>query len=134
MLKKILPVLLLGIAAGAVFQLKNHKQTAGSADPATENPALPKLLDLGAGKCVPCKAMAPILDEMKLTFAGRLQVEFIDIWENKDAGERYAVRMIPTQIFYDADGNELFRHEGFFSRDEMLNQWEQLGYTFAEAE
>ena len=96
----------------------------------TEN--LPRLLDLGAGKCVPCKAMAPILDEMAATFAGQLNVEFIDVWENEAAKEEYEIRMIPTQIFFDAEGNELFRHEGFYSREEMLAKWQELGFEFAE--
>jgi thioredoxin 1 len=99
---------------------------------AAETEALPRLLDLGAGKCVPCKAMAPILDEMAVTFAGQLHVEFIDVWENEGISEKYGVRMIPTQIFYDADGNELFRHEGFYARHDMLKKWKELGFEFME--
>jgi thioredoxin 1 len=38
--------------------------------------------------------------------------------------------MIPTQIFFDADGNELFRHEGFYARADMLAKWQELGYEF----
>ncbi|MCF7849817.1 MAG: hypothetical protein K9M45_13280 [Kiritimatiellales bacterium] len=95
---------------------------------------LPKLLDLGAGKCVPCKMMAPILDEMKETFSGKLDVEFIDVWENEGVGSTYGIRMIPTQIFYDAEGNELFRHEGFFARDDILAKWQELGFNFTVGE
>ena len=90
---------------------------------------LPRLLDLGAGKCVPCKMMAPILDELKTTYAGKLEVVFIDVWENKQAGEHYGIRMIPTQIFYDDAGKELFRHEGFFSKDDILAKWKELGVS-----
>ena len=69
-------------------------------------------MDLGAGKCIPCKKMAPILEELKKEYAGRMEVEFIDVWKNPDAGKAYGVEMIPTQIFYDASGTELFRHTG----------------------
>ena len=74
--------------------------------------ALPKLLDLGATKCIPCKMMAPVLEELKTEFAGRLEVEFIDVWKNPDAGKKYKIKLIPTQIFFDASGKERFRHEG----------------------
>lgn len=99
-------------------------------DRIAETSDLPKLLDLGADKCIPCKAMAPILEEMRETFAGRLDVEFIDVWKNRDAGSRYGIKVIPTQIFFDAEGNELFRHQGFFSREDMLAKWSELGYAF----
>lgn len=91
---------------------------------------LPRLLDLGAHKCVPCKKMAPILQRMKEDFAGVLEVQFIDVWKNPEAGKKHGIRRIPTQIFFDADGKELFRHIGFIGRKEMLARWRQLGYDF----
>ncbi len=102
--------------------------TQPARDPA-EKTALPRLVDLGAGKCVACKKMAPILEELRREFAGRLEVEFIDVWQNPAAADLYDVRMIPTQIFYDASGRELFRHEGFFGREDILGKWKELGYT-----
>ena len=53
--------------------------------------SLPRLVDLGAGKCIPCKMMAPILEELKKEYAGRLEVEFIDVWVNPEAGKPYGV-------------------------------------------
>ena len=88
---------------------------------------LPRLVDLGADKCIPCKMMAPILEELKQEYAHRMQVEFIDVWKNPNAGEKYGIRIIPTQIFFDASGKELFRHEGFFSKEDILSKWKQLG-------
>ncbi|MEI7808329.1 MAG: thioredoxin family protein [Verrucomicrobiota bacterium] len=88
---------------------------------------LPKLLDLGATKCIPCKMMAPILDELKKEYAGKLEVEFIDVWKNPDAGKLYEIQMIPTQIFFDTSGKELFRHTGFYGKDDILAKWKELG-------
>lgn len=96
---------------------------ASSVEPKT----LPKLVDLGAGKCVPCKMMAPILEELKKEYAGRFDVLFIDVWQNPGVSEQYGINVIPTQIFYDAAGKELFRHEGFFSREDILAKWKELG-------
>jgi thioredoxin 1 len=91
---------------------------------------IPRLVDLGADKCVPCKMMAPILDEMRETFEGRLDVVFIDVWKDPEAGRQYGVKVIPTQIFYDPAGNELFRHQGFLSREDILAKWEEFGFDF----
>ncbi len=88
---------------------------------------IPKLLDLGSTKSKPCKMMAPILEELKKEYAGKLNVEFIDVWENENAGKEYGVEMIPTQIFYDANARELFRHTGFFSKEDILAKWKELG-------
>ena len=93
---------------------------------------LPRLLDLGAAKCIPCKMMAPILEELKAAQAGKVRVDFADVWKDPDAGRQYGIRMIPTQIFYDADGNELFRHEGFMSKEDILAKWKELGIDVAD--
>lgn len=103
---------------------------SSSRDPAASNAAvgrLPRLVDLGAGKCIPCKMMAPILEDLKKEYAGRMDVVFIDVWENKAAGEEYGIRIIPTQIFYEASGKELFRHEGFFAKEDILAKCKELG-------
>ncbi len=94
--------------------------------------ALPRLVDLGATKCIPCKMMAPILEELKKAYAGQLQVDFIDVWENPDAGKEYGINLIPTQIFYDADGKERFRHEGFFAKEDILAKWKELGVSLSQ--
>ncbi len=88
---------------------------------------LPRLVDLGADKCVPCKMMAPILEELKTEYAGKFTVDFIDVWKNSEAGAEYGIKMIPTQVFLAADGTELFRHEGFYGKDDILAKWRELG-------
>jgi len=88
---------------------------------------LPRLLDLGAGKCIPCKLMAPILEELRKEYAGRMDVVFIDGWGNPDEGKKYGIEMIPTPIFYDAEGKELFRHVGFYGKEDILAKWKELG-------
>ncbi len=94
---------------------------------AVPSPGRPRLIDLGADKCIPCKMMAPILEELQKEYAGRIEVVFIDVWKNSDAGKPYGIRVIPTQIFFDASGQERFRHEGFFSKQDILKKWQELG-------
>ena len=104
----------------------DHLSTTGEKNERFEK-ALPLLLDLGATKCIPCKMMAPILDELREEYRGQFDVIFIDIWENKEAIDRYKVHVIPTQIFFNAEGKELFRHQGFFSKENILAKWEEYG-------
>ncbi len=93
---------------------------------------LPRLLDLGADKCVPCKMMAPILDELKIEYAKVFAVEFIDVWKDPTAAQPFKLNVIPTQIFFDSDGTELFRHEGFYGREDILAKWRELGVELPE--
>ena len=143
---KILIVAGLAVAVVAAVAFKEGKRpveskdaaaavtTGGASAESASRAPLPRLVDLGAGKCIPCKKMAPILEELKKDYAGRMEVEFIDVWKNPDAGKAYNVEMIPTQIFYDASGKELFRHVGFFGREDILAQWKQLGVDLAAVE
>ncbi len=89
----------------------------------------PKLLDLGAGQCIPCKLMAPTLEELKTEQAGKLDVEFVDVWQKANAKRalEHGIKAIPTQIFFDADGKEVWRHEGFISKHGILLKWKELG-------
>ena len=64
---------------------------------------------------------------MKKEYAGKLEVEFIDVWKNPDAAKQYGIEVIPTQIFYDATGKELFRHIGFFAKEDILAKWKEFG-------
>ena len=99
---------------------------------AADAPALPRLVDLGAGKCIPCKQMKPILAELTQAYTGQFDVVFIDVWENRAAGEPYGIRIIPTQIFFAADGKELARHEGFMAKKDILAKWKELGVALKE--
>jgi len=130
MKRNIIIITLLVVAISAVLVLKKHQSVPG-ADAPPVSAHLPRLLELGSDQCVPCKMMAPILDELKETFAAQLRVDFIDVWKQEDIGRQYGLRVIPTQIFFDADGNELFRHEGFFAKEDILNKWSELGFDFS---
>ncbi|HUV63867.1 MAG TPA: thioredoxin family protein, partial [Sedimentisphaerales bacterium] len=94
---------------------------------------LPVLIDIGAGTCIPCKLMAPILDELKRELEGKVVVQFLDLNKFPDAARVYGIRVMPTQIFYDASGKERFRHEGFYAKEDILAKWKELGVDLAQA-
>ena len=138
--KNLAIVVALIAAVGVVMASKQRQAKTATAPVESDAPvavvarstaALPRLVDLGADKCIPCKMMAPILEELKTSQVGRLNVEFIDVWKNPDAGERFGARIIPTQIFFAADGTELFRHEGFFSKEDIVAKWKEFGVELA---
>ncbi|MGB2809636.1 MAG: thioredoxin family protein, partial [Sedimentisphaerales bacterium] len=123
---KIAIVVVLIVAVVVVIVIKQNKSDQGMTDD-VHTKAIPRLVDVGAKTCIPCKLMAPILEELKKEYAGRLQVDFLDLSINPDYAGQYKVRVIPTQIFYDASGKELFRHEGFYSKEDILAKFKQLG-------
>ncbi len=87
----------------------------------------PMLVDLGASTCIPCKEMVPVLAKVKKMYEGKAVVKIIDVYENPEAANRYEIRVVPTQIFLDKDGNVVFRHEGFFSKEEIVKIFKDMG-------
>jgi thioredoxin 1 len=85
------------------------------------------MLDVGADRCIPCKMMAPILKELEGEYRGKAAIIFIDVWKRPEQGTKFRVRTIPTQIFYDKDGKEVQRHEGFLDRNAIVEVLERLG-------
>ncbi len=90
-------------------------------------PGMVTMVDLGAKKCIPCKMMAPILDELAKEYKGRAAIIFIDVWEHPEAGRKFGIGLIPTQIFYDASGKEVMRHEGFLDKGAITSELTKLG-------
>ncbi|KPK77497.1 MAG: hypothetical protein AMJ89_02330 [candidate division Zixibacteria bacterium SM23_73] len=88
---------------------------------------LPILVDLGKGTCIPCKKMKPILDELKAEYEGRAVVKIIDLRYERQAARKYGIRLIPTQIFFDAEGNEVYRHEGFMDKKSIKMKFAEMG-------
>jgi thioredoxin 1 len=89
--------------------------------------SLPRMVDLGKGTCIPCKMMAPILEELEQEYEGRAIIEVIDLNEQSEAAREYAIRLIPTQIFFDSNGTEVWRHEGFLAKDAIKEKLRELG-------
>jgi len=85
------------------------------------------MVDLGADSCVPCKLMAPILKKLEKEYEGRAAIVFIDVWKHKDQSKRFGIRAIPTQIFFDRDGKEVYRHLGFMSEKAIVAQLKKMG-------
>jgi len=87
----------------------------------------PSLVDFGASGCRPCDMMAPILNDIKKKYEGKLNVVFVHVRKEQILATRYGIQGIPIQIFFDRDGKEVFRHTGFFSRKEIERKLKEIG-------
>jgi len=77
-------------------------------------------IEIGADRCIPCKAMQPIMKDIAAAYSGRVQVVFYDVWKDPAAARKYQIQLIPTQVFIDPKGKEVFRHVGIFPKEEIL--------------
>jgi thioredoxin 1 len=85
------------------------------------------MIDLGAKACVPCKMMAPIMEKMEKQYAGKAVIHFYDVWKDREPAIRFKISVIPTQIFFDKDAKEVYRHEGFMSEADIVKQLTKMG-------
>lgn len=88
---------------------------------------MPTVLDFGMGQCEACKKMKPILDALTAEYDGRATVRIIDIGEHPSAADEYGIKLIPTQIFIDAAGAEVYRHEGFMPKEDIVAKLREMG-------
>jgi thiol-disulfide isomerase/thioredoxin len=85
------------------------------------------LVDFGAGGCMACDMMTPLLEELRGAYADRANVLFASVRDNPLLGNRYNIRVIPVQVLFDAQGKEVFRHEGFWAKEAMVAKLTELG-------
>lgn len=90
--------------------------------PALKSAIKVTFVELGSVKCIPCKMMQPIMDEIAKEYKGQVEVVFYDVWtpEGRPYAEKYQIRTIPTQVFLDKNGKEYYRHLGFFPKEEII--------------
>ncbi|MBN2754311.1 MAG: thioredoxin family protein [Candidatus Goldbacteria bacterium] len=108
------------------------KETEAAVKAAPANPVSKvkvTFIELGSVKCVPCKMMVPVMEEIEKKYGKDVKVVFHDVWT--PAGEPYAkqygIRGIPTQIFLDENGKEFHRHTGFYPLEQILPVLKQGG-------
>ncbi len=84
-------------------------------------------IELGADKCIPCKAMQPVMHEIAKEYKCTIQVVFYDVWKTPKYAKDYGIQMIPTQVFIDKNGDEVFRHVGFYAKDDIIKRLKEKG-------
>jgi thioredoxin 1 len=114
-------------SAAAIAEPVPAKPATVTAPRAVAAAAKPRLLELGSMRCMSCIEMAKVLDALRASQKEKLKVDFIDVFEQPEAADRHKISLIPTQIFYDSAGKEIFRHTGYFSHDDILAKFRDLG-------
>ena len=126
-------VVLMGLIAVLWYQLSSESPDAT----ATVSPSFSKvpvkgmvtMIDLGAKSCIPCKMMVPVMKKVEKKYQGKAAIIFIDVWKNKEPAKRFGIRAIPTQIFFDKEGNEIYRHEGFMGETDIDRIFKKMGVS-----
>lgn len=85
------------------------------------------MVDLGAHSCMPCKMMAPILKELQEEFKNKAAIIFIDLEKHPQEAKKFNLKTIPTQIFFDKHGEEVYRHQGFMDKKSIVEKLQGLG-------
>jgi len=130
--QKFLPILLFYLLIFSIFSFSHQNSFAQSSidrriPKEVAQIRLPKLLDFGAGTCIPCKKMAPILQELAEGYKGRVVIKIIEVYKERELTRANGIRLIPTQIFFDAKNQEVFRHEGFMDKEQIKKVFQRMG-------
>jgi len=79
-----------------------------------------------AGCCGPDK-MKPILESLQKKYSAKANILYIEAKQQQILAARYKVQSIPTQVIFDKNGNEAFRHSGFFSEADLEKELAKSG-------
>lgn len=125
---KIIVIVILLLSIGFVWGIKTYNSKKYSINNTNLNgEKIPVLVDLGSGTCIPCKQMVPVLEEVAKMYQGKVGVKVIDVYNNPKEAKKYFISVIPTQVFLDKDGNEVYRHEGFLPKEEIIKIFDGMG-------
>ena len=71
--------------------------------------------------------MKPVMHEIAKEYKDIIQVVFYDVWKSEKQSQKYGVKIIPPKIFFDKNGDEIMRHVGFFSKDDIIKMLKEKG-------
>jgi thioredoxin 1 len=109
-------ILVAALAAVSCQRTDTGAKRGGAAD---GRAAKITFLELGSTSCIPCKQMQPVMKSIETRYVGQVKVVFHDVMKERAVSQQYGIKLIPTQVFLDAGGKELMRHEGFFPEAEI---------------
>lgn len=124
----------IAVFIGAVFTLmflytaqqQQREEELRQSLPEIPSPDTVTFVNLGSDSCVPCQIMEPVIEELQADYQGQALITFVDIDIHPDQGRRYGIKTIPTQIFFDHQGREVFRHQGIMDRESIVEILDRL--------
>lgn len=127
----VVAALVIRVRAQAAPALEPQALSASAAKRAQPHLA-PTFVELGSDRCVSCRDMIPVLASLRKTHGCHLNVKFIDVWDKPEEGKRFNVRVIPTQVLLDPNGEEIARHTGFWSAASIQDAFASKGFTLSQ--
>lgn len=87
----------------------------------------PILVDFGANSCLPCRQLRPILKEIAKDFAGKAEILVIDVYKYQKLATEYKIVALPTLVFFDSKGKEVFRQPGVMNKEQIAAKLKEIG-------
>jgi thioredoxin 1 len=87
----------------------------------------PTLVDFGANSCQPCRLMRPVLKEIDKEYSTKAQILVLDVYKYQKLASEYKVVFIPTLVFFDSKGKEVFRHVGVLEKEQIISKLKEIG-------
>lgn len=123
-------LLLLAGAAAFFLSASAAGPATAAADPLGDEArqaGKPLIVDFGMTRCLQCIEQSKTVDELKAAIGDRVLLKFVHVGQEEALAEAYKVLLIPTLVYFDARGNEVFRNVGQMKKEPMLAKARELG-------
>lgn len=131
----VLAILLGSVTAAIVWAQSARPAPQTKIEAAAVKPAV-TFIELGSVNCIPCRQMQPVMKAIGEKYGKQVNVVFHDVWkpDQRKYAEQYGIRVIPTQVFLDENGNEFARHEGYYPEAEIHKLLQKRGLKVSQAD
>lgn len=125
---------LLTLLGGCSAEQQNKVEMQGS-EPATPyiyatkavGQGYPVMFEFGKGSCKACKEMGELIYRLKKSHP-HYRLFYIDIGRDRKAAADHGIQMIPTQLFFNGEGKEVYRHVGGFTTEGFMQTLKKYGF------
>lgn len=127
-IKIIIIVVVIAMIIGLYFIKHNFNDNYYTKDEISFNETKAvKMINFVSPNCLACVKMEGLMKEIISEYEGKAEIIEIDIMENSEISNKYNIIYTPTQVFFDEEGNEITRHEGFIGKKDLVLKLESLG-------
>ena len=120
------------LVVGAGLMLATHA-LAGPLEDAARDAGRPLIVRFGLERCLQCIKQGQAFAELEPKYADRMTFRFVHIGEQEEMAGEYKVLLIPTVLFFDAAGSEVFRNVGYLDAEELEAEFSRTGLPGAAA-